>query len=240
MKGFGEEEVHFFLQRLKRHLVETAHLEEDYEGKLERYGFMATPYYRYIHTLKVLEYAIIICEGEGARRDVVTLAAIFHDLERYTTPPLLHGQKGAIMSQKILLEHGISQETALLVYDAIYHHVGQERLEDLSLEGTILVEADSLDKLGNKGMMVHFMVTGREGKTFQESIESLQRYIIQRGHRCRDFFCTATGQSLLEEKIEEQESFLDVLKREVVLEENTFIERMVKEITRTSLHDSSS
>lgn len=231
MKGLDEGQIRFFLQHLKEHLEKTAYQEHDYEGKVEKYGFMATPYYRYIHTLKVLEYALTICEGEGARRDVVALAAIFHDLERYTTPPLLHGHKGAIMSQKILLKHGISEETALLVYNAIYHHVGQESLGDLSLEGAILVEADRLDKLGNKGIMVHFMIAGRNDQTFQEAAKSFQEFLIHRGHRTRKFFRTATGQLLLEEKIKEQESFLETLKSEVVLEEEVYLANLFNSIT---------
>lgn len=231
----GEEQVGFFLQILKRHLEETAYQEEDHRGKLEKYGFLATPYYRYLHTLKVLDYALTICKEEGGRRDVVILSSIFHDLERFTTPPLLHGQKGAVISQRILDQHGVPEETRDKVYEAIYHHVGQDRLEDLSLEGAILVEADRLDKLGNKGIMVHFLVTGCQRQNFQQTIHSFREYLLERGRRDRGIFRTATGSSLLEEKIMELESFLKVLEREVVVEEEPFYQRLYEKIETTPL-----
>lgn len=223
MKDLEEDQIILFLHHLKKHLLETASQEHAYVQKINKYGFLASPTYRYLHTLKVIDYALFISQREGGKGDVVLLSAIFHDLERFTTIPLLHGHKGAIMAKGLLEEEGIPKGIIEQVYEAIYHHVGQDDLKNLSLEGAILVEADRLDKLGHKGSMVHFMVAGRNGMDFNEVIKSYRDYLMERGRRDLEIFRTETGRFLLQEKMKEQESFLQVLLRELVEDEEAFL-----------------
>lgn len=229
-KELSGEKIRFFSRLVKDHLEKTAYLEQDYSQKLRQYGFLATPYYRYLHTLQVLEYAFTICQGEGGRGEVVILAALFHDLERFTTAPLLHGLKGAHTTSRILQEHGFSNPLISRVSGAISRHVGQRDLQQLSLEGAILVEADRLDKLGNKGIMVQFIIGGRSGEDFQELLADYQVYLLDRGREDQKIFRTETGKGMLQEKIIQQECFLKGLKEDLVLDEEGFLQKIEEEL----------
>lgn len=232
LKTVSPAQVKYFSQKVRDYLERTANQEADYPGKIKTYGFLATPEYRYLHTLKVLDYALQICQREGGRTDVVILAALFHDMERFTTTPLLHGQKGAVSARKILKDHGFVETLTQPVYEAIYHHVAQKNLPGLSLEGAVLVEADHLDKLGNKGIMVQFMIGGREGQNFQEIITSYQQYLVRRGQEERRIFRTETGKSLLEAKLLQQDLFFQGLKEDLILDGDSFFNTMPDRLRR--------
>lgn len=227
MKLLEEKELIFFLQMVEEYMAKTFHFEAHYQEKEEKYGFLATPRYRFLHTLKVLDYGLTICDKEGGRREVVILSAIFHDLERFTTPVLLHGYKGAASVRRILEERGFPEELQEGVARAIAQHVGQENLKNLSLEGAILVEADRLDKIGSKGIMTYFMVSGRNNRDFSTIMEEYQEHLLEKGERNRKIFQTQTGRLLLEQKIREQESFYRWIKDQVVLSKSAFLEGLL-------------
>ena len=231
MSSFTKENLNSLYRLVKSYLKKTAPLEANHKDKQEQYGYISTPEYRFQHTMKVLDYALQIGSQEGGSSRVLLLAALFHDLERFTCPPLEHGQRGAISTSRILLERGYDPQLVERVHEAIYYHVGQQELHSLSLEGAIIVEADRLDKFGSKGMMVNLMISGINGLNFKESLASFQEHLIIRGKRNLKIFRTETGSRMLREKMAEQEEFLESLQAGIILETDSFFQELMDNLS---------
>lgn len=112
------------------------------------------------HVLRVWRLALRIAEEEGANREVVSTAALLHDVGR---PEELrtggcHAEIGARMARVILRD-----EPPELV-EAVAEVIGQHRFrggkQPTSLEARVLYDADKLDALGAIGVARAYAVAG--------------------------------------------------------------------------------
>jgi dTMP kinase len=127
------------------------------------------------HIDMVLAYAIELQATYGGDLDVITAAALMHDLGR--SDPSHRGTESAIQSMKsasVLLEDiGFPAEKILLVNQAIIEH-DQPSLRPSTLEGRILKDADFLAGFGAMGIIRSAMWTGETGGSMSNLVERLE------------------------------------------------------------------
>ncbi|MBI3255795.1 MAG: HD domain-containing protein [Candidatus Andersenbacteria bacterium] len=100
------------------------------------------------HVKVVANYATEIAEKVGANSELSTLAALFHDIARtwsVTEDPALMDESISY-AEKIMLEHGYSQEEISQVKEAILPHSCKKELPTTEI-GKILATADALAHL---------------------------------------------------------------------------------------------
>ncbi|NLG51482.1 MAG: HD domain-containing protein [Chloroflexi bacterium] len=112
------------------------------------------------HVLRVWRMALHLAEEEGADRDIVSAAALLHDVgraeERRTG--VCHAQEGARRAREILS----GQPTAFVeaVAEAIAQHRFRAGQQPTTLEARILFDADKLDAIGAIGVARAYAVAG--------------------------------------------------------------------------------
>ncbi len=101
------------------------------------------------HLKPVIDNALMLAERYGADRDVVEIAALFHDYA-----DLLdwanreeHHILGAKLAEDILLSDGYEQGFVDRVKDCIKHHRGSVRLDKLTIEEVCVADADAMSHL---------------------------------------------------------------------------------------------
>jgi len=133
------------------------------------------------HIDMVLSYAIELQATYGGDLDVITAAALMHDLGR--SDPSYRGTESAIQSMQsasVLLEDiGFPAEKILLVNQAIIEH-DQPSLRPSTLEGRILKDADFLAGFGAMGIIRSAMWTGETGGNMSNLVERLESKMLAR------------------------------------------------------------
>lgn len=113
------------------------------------------------HTQKVLGYAMQICDGEnigeGFLRDVIALAAIFHDigipaaLKKYgTSAHTYQEQEGPPIAADLMLELGVRPDVLSRVCYIVGHHHTRQSIDGLDFQ--VLWEADALVNIPARGL----------------------------------------------------------------------------------------
>ncbi|MDY7080912.1 MAG: HD domain-containing protein, partial [Halobacteria archaeon] len=109
-----------------------------------------SPEYRHDHILSVTQLAEKIAREEDADVDIVKVAALFHDVAKFDVDQEQHSEEGAWIAQKYLSKRGYSDKFIDRVAHVIRDHT--ENIHDeMPLESKILIEADSIDKIGVAG-----------------------------------------------------------------------------------------
>jgi uncharacterized protein len=119
------------------------------------------------HTERVYRLCLRIGRKERADLDVLRLAALLHDIGREeedrSSGGTCHAEKGAVLADEILRNHGIGAERIARVVRCIKTHRYRGRLVPDSLEGKILFDADKLDSIGAVGIGRAFLFAGEVG-----------------------------------------------------------------------------
>ncbi len=122
------------------------------------------------HTFRVLENCMLIGKKEKADLEVLTAAALLHDLgKELGYRSLEHAEKSAAIAEKILKEILFPEDKIKKVIEAIRTHDDDMPIaERKSLESKILFDADKMEAFGAIGVCRILMEFGRKGKGMED------------------------------------------------------------------------
>lgn len=124
------------------------------------------------HVYRVLYTALDIASAEpGADKDILTAAALLHDIGRqaqFENPILCHGSEGSRMAYAFLLNLGWEEDRAAHVRDCVLTHRFRTDRRPATLEAKILFDADKLDVTGAIGVARTLMYGGGIGQALYQ------------------------------------------------------------------------
>ncbi|MDL5363773.1 HD domain-containing protein [Halalkalicoccus sp. NIPERK01] len=187
---------------------------EDEGGRMRWYPWHSAEY-RFNHTLNVLQIAEEIARKEGADVDVVRVAALFHDVAKLDADQEVHAEEGARVAREYLASRG-SFPTSFVdrVCRAITAHTHSGEVDELSLEGQCLIEADLLDKVGANGTVLMLLRMGYEARTHMDAATMVDR-VYERGKEACKRIESDTGRSIAHERLKRVRWFREWLELEV-------------------------
>lgn len=115
----------------------------------------------FFHTMRVYKTALKLCENTKANKDIVSYAALLHDIADYK---LNNGDEtlNIIKAKEVLIKFDVNKETVdevISIIDSISFK--DEGIKEVSsLEGMIVKDADRLDALGANGIARLFAYGG--------------------------------------------------------------------------------
>ncbi len=192
-----------------------ASVQNEEEGGRMRWYPWHSAEYRFNHTLNVLSIAEEIARNEGADVDVVRVATLFHDVAKLDADQEIHAEEGARVAREYLTSRGSFPNSFVdRVCRAIDAHTHTGDVEDLSLEGQCLVEADLLDKVGANGIILMLLRMGYEARTHMDSATMVER-VHERGQEACNRIESNTGRSIAHERLKRVRWFREWLEMEV-------------------------
>jgi len=115
------------------------------------------------HIVEVVRYARDLADTTAADKEIVTLAAYFHDISRPQFGAQEHNVRSAQMARQWLEERGYPAERTVRVADAIVAHMrpvlGAER-DMVSLEARLLYDADKISRAMGMGLLAALVQLG--------------------------------------------------------------------------------
>lgn len=119
------------------------------------------------HTERVLALCRRIGAREGADLDVLTLAALLHDIGRAeedaSNGRIGHHEVGAALAEPLLRRHGVPEAVIERTLACIRTHRFRRGSAPESLEAKVLYDADKLDSIGAVGIGRAFQFAGEVG-----------------------------------------------------------------------------
>ena len=187
---------------------------EDDGGRMRWYPWHSADY-RFNHIKNVVDLAREIAAEEGADLDVVTVAAVFHDVSKLEAPQDIHAEEGASVAREYLTSRcDYPQSFVEEVCSAIEAHSHQGSLADLPLETRCLIEADILDKIGANGTALMLLRMGYESRTHMDAARMVDR-VFQRGKDHVDRLESDTAESIAHQRLKRVKWFREWLEGEV-------------------------
>ena len=178
------------------------------------------------HSERVLKLAQHLAEAEKADREVVTLAALLHDIakndEDDSKGVLCHAKHGAEVARKILSKYPLSKEKIDAIIYCISSHRFDSKEKPKTLEAKIIFDADKLDVLGAVGLARNFVFTGEGGldKKFggEENMFSNEnttyRYYLSDLSKVKNHLFTLEGKRIAEERTQFMQKFFERMLKE--------------------------
>jgi len=125
------------------------------------------------HTIRVFNLAIHIGKIEGADLEVLSVAALLHDIAREqemnSKGGVCHAEIGAKQARELLVgEFSLDDGFADKVVHCIETHRSRKGNVPESIEAKVLFDADKLDSLGATGIGRIFMFAARYGANFHD------------------------------------------------------------------------
>lgn len=113
------------------------------------------------HVLRVHALALRIAAAEGANTEIVSAAALLHDVARAEADRLgvCHAELGARRAREILRECPPDKVDAIAA--AIASHRFRQATEPPTLEAKVLYDADKLDAIGAVGIARAYAIAGK-------------------------------------------------------------------------------
>lgn len=113
------------------------------------------------HVLRVHALALRIAAAEGADAEIVSAAALLHDVARTEADRLgrCHAEMGAQKAREILRNHPPGKVEAVAA--AIASHRFRNASEPPTLEAKVLYDADKLDAIGAIGVARAYAIAGK-------------------------------------------------------------------------------
>jgi uncharacterized protein len=161
--------------------------------------------YRYRHLIGVVDLAERIAREEGADVGVVRVAGVFHDAAKFQVKQEKHAEEGAWIAQKYLSRNGFPDSFIDRVARVIRDHT-KEMDDGMPVESKVLIEADSIDKIGVAGATLMVMRVGYESRSHQEVPDIIDR-VVRRGGRVVKRIETETGMRIARERVERAKQF---------------------------------
>lgn len=183
------------------------------------------------HTERVYNMAMHIGKKENADLEILSLAAILHDIARKeqdeSNGKIDHAEKGAILAKEILKKHNLSKEKIENIIHCIETHRYRNDKIPQTKEAKVLYDADKLDAMGAVGIGRAFSFAGHVGakvhnkntdlsKTKSYSIDDTawREYEVKLKH-LKDKMLTDEGKRIAKERHEFMKIFFDRLNKEV-------------------------
>jgi len=207
-------------------------------GLTEKLRRLADPYHDGMggchgpdHTERVHKTALHIGRLMGARLDVLSAAALLHDIgRRYETRELgkiCHAEKGAELAREILAELDFAPELIEQITHCIEAHRYRGGKAPRTLEAKILYDADKLDSIGAVGIGRAFLFAGQTGarlhnendvdilacKPYSREDTAYREFKFKMS-KIKDRMLTPEGKRLAAERHDFMEVFFDRLERE--------------------------
>lgn len=183
------------------------------------------------HTERVHNLALHIGHLMNARLDILSAAALLHDIGRLqetrSQGKICHAAKGAEMAGEIMTELGLPADMQKEVLHCIESHRYRNKKVPKTLEAKILFDADKLDSIGAIGIGRAFLFAGQVGarlhnrgvdvaKTRSYSTEdTAYREFLVKLCKIKDKMLTPEGKRLAAERHEFMEIFFKRLDKEI-------------------------
>lgn len=190
------------------------------------------------HTVRVYRLALWIGSRMGANLEVLSAAALLHDVgrrdETASRGKVCHARRGSELAREILAGLGFEAE----VIEQVAHCIGTHRYRNgqapVSLEAKILFDADKLDSVGAIGIGRAFLFAGQVGaRLHNESsiVEATEPYSLEdtayrefkvKMSRVRGRMLTPLGRRLAEDRHKFMEMFFARLESEISQQPGAF------------------
>lgn len=183
------------------------------------------------HTERVHNLALYIGGLMGARLEILSAAALLHDIgrshETREKGAVCHAEKGAELAREILQGNGFPEVKIKEILHCIETHRYRNDKKPLTLEAKILYDADKLDSIGAVGIGRAFLFAGQVGAKLHNknsNIENTQSYSLEdtayrefkvKLCRIKDRMLTPEGKRLAQERHEFMELFFIRLEKEI-------------------------
>jgi HD superfamily phosphodiesterase len=212
-------------------------------GYLRRTALCYSPHYaefraenRWQHSLNVLKNIRALADGENIPPDaraVCDLAALFHDIDHYTVDYEYHGLRGAETATHFLLSEGYPPPFVERVAEAIRRHHNEFEddvpleeqiraiLAHASLEARLLMDAETLDKIGASNIIQSLLTLGRVGtKPINTAARELvSGFPLERARLWYQTLVTPTGRRIGAQRLAFYEQVLAQIEAEIVTED---------------------
>ncbi|HIJ78185.1 MAG TPA: HD domain-containing protein [Deltaproteobacteria bacterium] len=185
----------------------------------------------YDHSERVHTLALHIGRLMNARLDILSAAALLHDIGRqYETKSqgkICHALKGAEMAKAILTELKFPEDIQQEIIHCIESHRYRNNNIPQSLEAKILFDADKLDSIGAIGIGRAFLFAGQVGARLHNQevdIEKTSSYtredtayreFLVKLSKVKDKMLTPEGKRLALERHEFMEIYFKRLEKEI-------------------------
>jgi uncharacterized protein len=216
--------------------VESQVLTQAYEDVRRRFAGIDDLAHGWEHVQRVYMMALSLAGQEGADRFVVGMAALMHDLGR-TAPHVgtdstqtHHADLSVTLARELLTGYSVSAEKQEAILHAIAAHSYSKNIEPLTLEASIVRDADRLDALGATGIL-RWAITGTirrnaQTRTYhpddpfaEQHAPDDKRYMLDHFYaklfKLGDTMTTRTGRTLAEQRTAFMRQYLEELRREL-------------------------
>lgn len=208
-------------EKLTRHLLDVASFHHQHDDGCHGLD----------HVLRVHTLALMIGREMNARLDILSAAALLHDIgrsfETESRGKVCHAAKGAELARPILLAAGFSDRDSERVVHCIESHRYRGDTKPDSPEAKILFDADKLDSIGATGIGRAFLFAGQVGArlhnpnndisgtlSYSKDDTAYREYRVKLSH-IKDRMLTAAGRQLAESRHRFMERFFQQLLSEI-------------------------
>jgi len=183
------------------------------------------------HSARVHRTALYIGRQMGARLDILSAAALLHDIgrrhETETRGGICHAGKGAELARGILAELAFPEASIERIAHCIATHRYRDAKRPQSLEAEILFDADKLDSVGAIGIGRAFLFAGQVGARLHNEnsdIRNTESYSVEdtayrefkvKLCKVKERMLTPVGKRLAQERHAFMEVFFERLEREI-------------------------
>lgn len=164
------------------------------------------------HTMRVYRMAVRIAEEEGARQDIVALAALLHDVDDRKLSPQTCANKDRAVG--FLRDNNMDEDTIKRIVQVISEiSFSEGNGEPSSVEGKCVQDADRLDAIGAIGIGRAFAFGGSRGRRMHDpecvDATSTIQHFYDKLLLLKERMNTATGSRLAAGRDDFLRSFLD-------------------------------
>jgi uncharacterized protein len=174
-----------------------------------------SPAHDITHVERVVRNVKILGKEEQGDMDVLIPAAWLHDIARECGER--HAREGAVQARSILKKLSYPEPLIKRICEAIAMHSSSDRVRTHSREGRILFDADKMDAVGPVLIARWFHKNGREGKSLNEAVASLEDVIrwAKGTTGTGTIFFTRTARNASKQRLAYSLDFLKRLKKEL-------------------------
>ncbi len=183
------------------------------------------------HTMRVYNLCMHIGKTENADLDILSYAAILHDIARQEQDAvkgkICHAERGGEIAKELLKKHGFPEDKILKITHCIETHRSRGSKIPVSKEAQILYDSDKLDGIGAVGIGRAFMFAQNVGaklhnekgidiektKAYSEEDTAYREFVVKL-RKVKDKLMTKEGKRLAEERHEFMIEFFERLNQE--------------------------
>lgn len=189
------------------------------------------------HTLRVLNLAKHLAKKENADLEIVSVAALLHDISRpvqdASKGKICHAEHGSLVAKKLLEKNSkklnLSQNKIDSIAECIFTHRSRGNNDPKTLEAKIIYDADKLDAIGAVGVGRVFLFAGEIGSKLHNDAKTRKNIHLTKSHSAEDTayrefalklyqikgkLYTKEGKRIAKERHEFMKEFFDRLNKE--------------------------